>query len=251
MRGALFSAGLLLAASSVLAAPISYTSQYIPTDLPSTSGGTVANPSWFLGTAGTFSANATGGVLNANTMPDAGNQQYWEISSTSGTSAAWNLDSTVGATIDFTIAIQQSLNYGGGSPQILGGFNISVSDNMYSASLFFSLDQISLWGSTIVYNTYDLTVAHTFRVVFKDGLISLYEGSNAAPVFDNIAMAKTSYQSIYWGDGSGGASGQYQLSHLGWNNTLADFSAPIPEPAVSGLALLGGLALLWRRRSKV
>lgn len=252
IRGALLSAGLLLVASSAMAVPISYTSQYIPTELPSTSGGTVANPSWSFGTVGTVSAEASGGVLSASTMPDASNQQYWEISSTSGTSAAWNLDSTVGATIDFTIAIQQSLNFGGGSPQILGGFNLFVSDNNYWASLYFSLDQISVWGSTIAFdNTYDLTSSHTFRVAFQNGLISLYEGSNATPIFSNIAMNATGYQNIYWGDGSAGASGQYELSHLGWNNTLAEFSAPIPEPAISGLALLGGLALLWQRRRKM
>ena len=252
MRGALLSAGVLLAVSSVVAAPISYTSQYIPTALPTTSGGTVENPSWSYGSSGTATAEVAGGVLGASTMPAAGNQQYWEISSTSGTSAAWNLDSTVGATIDFTISVQQSLNFGGGSPQILGGFNLFVSDNNYWASLYFSLDQISVWGSTISFSSaYDLTVDHTFRVAFQNGLLSLYEGSNATPIFSNIAMNAAGYQNFYWGDGSGGASGQYELSHLGWNNTLAEFSAPIPEPTVSMLAVLGGLALLWQRRKKV
>lgn len=236
------------------AAPITYTSQYIADALPQTTGGTVANPSWGYGSAGIFSANANGGVLTASTMPNGANQQYWEISNTVGTSAAWNIDSTVGVTIDFTIAVQESVNFGGDSPQILGGFNLFISDNNYWASLYFSLDQISIWGSTIAFeNSYDLTSFHTFRAVSQNGFFSLYEGSNDVPIFNNIAMNVGSYQDFYWGDGSAGASGSYQLSSLSWNNTLAEFSAPIPEPGAIALVICGGLFLLCvsKRRALV
>ncbi len=238
----------LVAMGSVasFAGPISYTSQYIANALPQTSGGTAANPAWGYGSAGTPSAEVSGGVLTASTMPEGSNQQYWEISNTVGTSAAWNLDSATGVTIDFTIAVQESVNFGGGSPQILGGFNLFISDNNYWASLYFSLDQISIWGSTIAFdNTYDLTSFHTFRAVSQNGLFSLYEGSNATPIFSNIAMNAVGYQDFYWGDGSAGASGAYQLRDLSWNNTLAEFSAPIPEPGTMALVACAGLFLLY------
>lgn len=258
-RSAFLAASLLIIGSvPVPAGPITYTSQYIPNALPSTGGGTVVNPSWDYShsAVGTYTASVSDGILSASTMPAVGNTQSWKIgqagSSTFGTSSAWSLNAATGATIDFTIKVNASTGAGGSSPQVLGGFNIFVGDGSKYASLYFSPTQISLWGATMPKIDHSNTEFQTFRIAFSNGLLSLYEAGNDTALISNVAMINTAgYNQIYWGDGSSLVSGGFQLSYMGWNNTMAEYSAPpfspIPEPGAVALVFAGCLVVLLSR----
>ena len=256
----LIAVGVAAVTCGAQAGPIAYTSEYIPNALPSTSGGTVANPSWDYShtAAGTYSASVTDGILSASTLPGIANTQSWKIgqmgSSIFGTSSAWAVTPATGATIDFTIKVTGSTGQAVSSPQIQGGFNIFVGDGTKYASVYFNTTGISVWGHTIASNTTHINTGfQTYRIAFANGLLSLYEAGNETALFSNIAMVNTAgYNQMYWGDATGLASGSFQLSQLGWNNTVADFSAPIsavPEPGTVALLLIGGLVLFvkgWR-----
>jgi len=258
-KSLLLVAGIVAGACAVQAGPITYTSQYVPNALPSTSGGTVANPSWdyFHTTDGTYSASVAGGILSASTLPGIANTQAWRIGQSGaniyGTSSAWAVSPATGATIDFTIKVTGTTGQAVGSPQIQGGFNIFVGDGSKYASVYFNTTGISVWGTTLESNTTHVNTGfQTYRIAFANGLLSLYEAGNETALFSNIAMVNTAgYNQMYWGDATSLASGSFQLSQMGWNNTTANFSAPVsavPEPGTVALAVIGGLVLLVKGR---
>jgi hypothetical protein len=259
----LTSLGALISGSSLSAAPITYDSWYTADALPTASGGTIQDPSFQYSSIGTVSATAADGLLSASTMPGAANQQFWRVGSYTtggnttnyGTQNAWSMDNATGGTVDLTLQVTGSTTATPATgPQ--GGFTIFVGNNSHYAVLFFNTTGISFSGAATAANTTHVnTMLQTYRIVFQDGKLSLYEAGNNTALFANLAMTATlGLNYMYWGDGASAVSGSYNLGFIGWDNT-ANFSAPpvnpVPEPSTILLGLLGGMGMIvWRRKGR-
>lgn len=245
---------LLLLAETSFAVPITYTSQYSANALPTATAATVSDPLWVLSASGTGSSAAiVNGNLAASTMETTGtNQQFWMLGnnagSTVGTYQAWSLNSATGVTVDFNLQVLETKDNGGGSSSQGGGFMIQVADGSFGTSLYFGTSSIIITGAssyTYTPTSFDLTDFNTFRITMQNGQVTLYSSNSETPIFTALPGSGTlaNYNRILMGDFTSTYSGSYNLDYIAWNNTLAEFSAPVPEP--STFTFLGCLGIFW------
>lgn len=224
------------------AAPIVYTSQYVPTTLPQNTAGTIADPTWTLIESGSPSPSVSDNLLTVTTssVQDA----FWLISG-----GAWNNTGTT--TVDFTVKILDSV---GSFALFMGASNTGYSAiNVFST--YVSMDQPV--GGNLTYNM-DNTNFQTFRLVTNGTSVSLYSAASATPIFANVDFSSSlQANQIYFGDASSGIGSSFQVAHIGWNNSVSEFSAPdaypVPEPnMLSFFALAGAVSVvvIGMRRSR-
>lgn len=238
------------------AAPISYTSEYNGNVVPNATLGTIADPVWDEVSTGSGSIVSANGILQANSMNTTdSNYLFWMIGdndgSLSGTSQAWNVTPSVGVTVDFNVQVTAAKSNGGGDSTQQGGFNIQVSDGQHGISFYFGLTSIIATGASSYTTAIPLDLSsssNTFRITLQDGAATLYMNDLAAPIFSALDGTATlaGYNRVLFGDFTSVYSGSYNLDYVSWNNTVAEFSAPIPEP--SAFMLLGGVCLLFGLR---
>lgn len=256
---------LLLAASlfhsnSAMAGAITYTSQYQGTSLPSTSGGTIADPSWELIANTGSTATSAGGFITGSTVDAAdANMQFWMIGDNdghlSGTNAAWSVNPEKGVTVDFRIQVLSSVAVGEGGTGKAGGFMIVVEDGVRTGEFYFSTDKIFFKGASSYSTSMPLNLTTgftTFRITMKDGFLSLYLEDMETPLFSELQGGSlVGYNRVLFGDFDSTYSGSFNLEFLKWNNEIAEFSAPVavPEPAMAMVVLSGvGAVILGRKR---
>ena len=251
---------LCTSATGALGATIAYTSTYYPSALPRTSGGTVGDPSWVYTNNSGGVPSISGDTLIANTVGKGNAVMSWQIgrfgSTVYGTEAAWSISSTVGVTIDFTLRVTGADNAAVGP----GGFQLAFGDGSKNASFFFGLDSIKLYNASVPANSvtvaFNNTVERTFRIVMKNGAVSLFESGSESAILTSSSLSThlPNWNVFYFGDGSGSGlvNGSYELSFLGWNNALAEYSAPpvspIPEPSAYALLIFASASIFYFRR---
>lgn len=253
---------LTLAVSGLLAlngqaAPITYTSVYSADAMPNATAGTNADPLWALAfqNAGN-TQGVSGGVYSSNTTNALTNQLNWTVGRNGatdyGTSSAWGVTSILGATVDFRLQVTAATGTQTASGS--GGVMVGISDNVSYWTFFFNPTGAIAAGATNVSVNVDNSVFQTYRIVTQNGVASLYVAGTESALISNIAgNSFANLQRLYFGDGSNLYSGAYNLDYIAWNNQLAEFSAPIPEPGavwLLGGAFTGLAAIrLIRRRS--
>ncbi|CAN5792482.1 hypothetical protein BH09VER1_BH09VER1_19140 [soil metagenome] len=269
---AVLAAGGLATASAV---PITYTSTYYPTTLPQDTTATMANPSWYFYTGDSVNnvAAVSGGLLFGNTMNAVGYSriQFWQVGQDISDSGreygspydAWQANSVTGSTVDFTVRVTASAY--DSDPNNPGGFQIFVGDEAANMSVF--ITPTGIYGSGAgAYSVTgrDNTVFQTYRMVSQytpdnGNRVWLYEAGVAAPIFSYMAPSgSTGLNFINFGTYTSQTSGAWELGFIGWNDGIAeysapDFIAPIPEPTTTTLAMTGVLMVLFgvrRMKSK-
>jgi len=243
----------LMVAAGAAHGAIVWEQEYLPSNgLPS-----AQNANWILNngsSAGTTSI-VTGGYNGQDTLlvnnPTASTGHIlWDFG---GAGSGWNSTSATGTTLEFVARAARDDGSTWGS-QILwtggtegkghglkvvhvnnGGVRI---DSQQTGSNFAFVD-FQVWN-------------HWRLVIDPDGKSSLYMNDNETPVWISPADHGSGGGSyLQFGDGgSGGVGGTLEIAFIRWTNSEAVHGAPIPvpEPASFGLALLGGAALLSRRR---
>jgi len=174
------------------------------------------------------------------------NSQFWLLgvhddASTYGTYQAWSINPTVGFTLDFRVQI---LDVTGSAPDKAGGFMIQVADGNRVGSYYFGTDTIYYFGASQYQTSMPLSLTGgliTFRITGQNGSYSLYMEGMDTPLFEDLLGGSLpGYNRLVWGDFDQTVSGSYNLDFVAWNNQVAEFSAPIPEPTTAML-LIGGI----------
>ena len=153
-------------------------------------------------------------------------------------------------------------------------FGLYTQMDVVSGAAVFGDGQIDMGGLWTTLDAYGgtLGIAHRWFVVDYGELID-WETALASDAFaDNMTAEYGSLyleqgQSIYLGFQLGGASGQYGWAELYFDNyavsvlssatertglgIYAGTGTAVPEPATTGLLLMGTLALVWRKRRRV
>lgn len=244
---------IALAFSGHVCAAVIYTSTYDASALP-----TDSSPLWFGAGSGTNSVAISNGTMVVSTMSATSANRYWAIGTSGstvwGASTAWN---TGTATVDFRISVSNTL---AADSQVAQGFWMQLTDtsnrfwNFYIGNnVIYSNNQVNGVTTAIDIGSLgvDTSIFNTYRIAMSGGVASLYINDIALPVFSNVSgVSSISRTAIMFGDAASFQSSSYVLDYINWSNTVAEFSAPIPEPgtaALFGISALFGFALVWRR----
>ncbi len=260
--------------ASASATPITYTSQYYPTSLPQDAAGTAFNPSWYFYTGDSNNtASVSGGLLTGNTMNAVGYSrlQFWQIGvdepdggrQYGNPSSSWHANSATGSTVDFTVRVTGAAY--DSDPYAPGGFQIFAGDEDANMSIFITPTSINgLGAGAYSVSGRDNTVFQTYRMVsqYLEGegnRVFLYEAGNASPIFSYMAPSGSNgLNFINFGTFTSGCSGAWELAFIGWNDEVAeysapDFIAPIPEPTTTSALVVTGLFValcFWKKNAR-
>lgn len=232
----------VLSSGIATAAPITYTSEYTATVLPqNVTPDTVANPTWTYLSNGTPTVGVGGGFLSVSTSAAATNA-FWLI----GAGDSWNNTGTT--TVDFTVKNLGGIQFEGSDP-----FSFQIASTGGYIQVDFFSDKIKIDGNPTLF-TWDSSTLQTYRLVTAAGSYSLYSSLSPTAIFTGQSgSGPDALNRILFGDGSNSFTTNFELSHIGWNNTVAEFSSPIPEPSTLGFLVAGGvfsLVAFGRRRSQ-
>lgn len=261
------------AGSAAWATPITYTSQYWPTTLPQNAAGIESDPAWYFytGDAVNNTSSVSNGILSASTMNSSGfgRIQFWQVGQDIPDSGreygtpytAWQANSITGSTVDFTVRVTAAAY--DSDPSAPGGFQVFVGDEDANMNIFITPTGISGLGAGAYSVTgRDNTVYQTYRIVSQYDVVNtsnrvwLFEAGNASPIFSYMAPSGSNgFNFINFGTYTSQTSGAWDLAFIGWNDTIAEYSAPnfiapIPEPA-TGLLAVGGLLAFCVFRKKL
>jgi hypothetical protein len=231
--GALFGACVLgVAASGGFASATGNSStwegQYQGTVLPTADGFGDGNP-------GGAITSVSGGFFHFNTTTTETEDFYY-------LNGANDINFATGASLEFTMDINQVTGAGGCD---------FVFDDSTGKAIVVGFEP----GDVFVANNgvYDMNFSgvNTYRLTVLGSNLNFYVDNNPTPVVTGSDLYPSNgIGNLYWGDVSGGAFSNFDLESMSWTNQGAFAPVTVPEPTTFGVAAIGLLALMRRRRSQ-
>ncbi|MGN6505538.1 MAG: MYXO-CTERM sorting domain-containing protein [Tepidisphaeraceae bacterium] len=227
-------AGLVLC-SVAGAATAPFTTQYSGDALPESSV-----PAWekyFADAQDVGTVN--NGVLTVSTTTDNGGGGDLLYRQSPGT--AWN-PTSAGSTLE----IRMKIDTANGSS---GGADFGFGDGTKYAIFSFGTSGITEYqgGGSITTTTNDAFHTYRFLMPSASDTITLYIDGTLASTFTATASGANR---IDFGDTLRADMGQSQWDYVSWTNDGVVAPTSTPEPAALGVALLGGVGMLRRRRHR-
>jgi hypothetical protein len=156
-------------------------------------------------------------VLEVDTSPDgAARSIYWGAS---GPGSAWTVDSSAGYSVQWKVKLDSNVL----TTQSAAGFFAGDASNWgfmrafntyaYNGSQYLQLELLSAAGSGVVHNLGNVYAWHTYRMDIQNGVGKVYVDDYHTPVATR-ALTASGAHSLYFGDGTDGNNGKYQIDHV-------------------------------------